>query len=258
MPMGGLRMANLSPDAPPVDLCVSKHGLYTFQGPLLAGAASGSASDGGVAGLPFPFVSKYFFFAPGLYDVRAVVVGAPDCSTGLGVDAISLPFLASGAFETIFLLGEVNTSKGGPGLKSLGVPDDVSPPALSDGGSTPVLLRFLHASPSAPAVDVTLGGNPLFTAVNFGQTGSVRDAGVTGDRNGYAVEGALNAPLAVELSGAADASSPLATATLVSATGAVVTIALVDQSAGNSQALLQCIDNAAPAGLLSNCTLISH
>ncbi len=79
-----LRVAQLSPDLPPIDVCVAVHGTTTFQGPVLAAlAASAGDTDAATAGLSYAQVSAYLSVAPGQYDLRIVAAGAADCSATL-------------------------------------------------------------------------------------------------------------------------------------------------------------------------------
>jgi len=78
------RIAQLSPDLPPIDFCVALHGTATFRGPLLAAlAASPGAGDAATTGLSYAQVSAYFAVTPGQYDLRIVAAGAADCSVAL-------------------------------------------------------------------------------------------------------------------------------------------------------------------------------
>jgi hypothetical protein len=161
----------------------------------------------------------------------------------------------------VFLVGDANALGSAPGLKIYGVADDAAGPLPADGGSLGLSVRFLHGAPGAAVpVDVNLGGQLLFTHVSFGQIDSATDAGPEVDKNGYVTEGALNATMSVQFSGVAfDAGAPLASAKLVSATGAALTIALVDlpsDGGATQEGLIQCRDNAGTSSLVSNCTVL--
>jgi hypothetical protein len=262
-PMGGLRVGNLSSDAPSVDLCVALHGTGKYQGPLLGvasrSAVDAGAADAGTAGVSFGQVSTYLPVAPGAYDAIVVVGGASDCFASIAGDPTPLPALKAGRFETVLLLGDANMLGGGPALRLYATTDDgdaLSP--VVDGAALSLYVRFLHAAPSAPPVDVILGGQTLFADVPFGQIGSEAGAGVSIDKNGYAVEGALNTTVSVRPSGASagvDGGNVLANARIVSATGVALTLALVDVSSdgGGSQSLLACTDNAQTSRSVSSC-----
>ena len=81
-----VRFAQLSPDAPALDVCIAPHGTGTFQGPLLTKLAvsAGLAPDASAPGLSFANVSAYFAIDPGKYDVRFVVAGSRTCTPGAG------------------------------------------------------------------------------------------------------------------------------------------------------------------------------
>jgi hypothetical protein len=88
-----LRVAQLSPDLPPIDVCIAAHGTTTFQGPLLAALSSSIFGTDAAAttGLAYAQVSAYLSVAPGPYDLRIVAAGATDCSTALtGASASAL------------------------------------------------------------------------------------------------------------------------------------------------------------------------
>ena len=265
-PVGALRVANLSADAPPIDLCIAPRGTAVFQGPFVSQAAGvspshGAAADAATVGIAFGQVSKYLVIKPGPYDARLVVGGATDCAASIAGDPSPLPLLVAGGFETVFLVGDANALGSAPGLKIYGVVDDAMQPSPTDGGPLQLAVRFLHAAPGAAApVDVNLGGQLLFPRVAFGQIDSATDAGPGIDRNGYVSEGALNTTMSVQLSGMAfDAGAPLASAKVVSATGAALTIALVDapsDSGATQQGLIQCLDRAETTSLVSTCTVL--
>jgi len=86
-PQTHLRLAQLSPDLPPVDVCVAPHGTMSFQGPLLAQLAARigeeSGADAARPGLAYAQVSAYLPLDEGPYDVRLVMAGASSCSASL-------------------------------------------------------------------------------------------------------------------------------------------------------------------------------
>jgi hypothetical protein len=95
-PQVSFRVAHVSPDAPPFDVCLAPTGTTAFQGPFLDafGAATAAANgapfpdDGGAAtGLTYGQVSAYLLIDPGTYDVRLVAAGATSCDTPLGGSA---------------------------------------------------------------------------------------------------------------------------------------------------------------------------
>jgi hypothetical protein len=272
--VAAIRMANWSPDSPPVDFCLAPHGTGIFQGPILAGQVraqqAAGIGDGGTVGLAFAKVSSYSFVKPGQYDARLVVFGALDCSAGV-VDGSALPALAGNAFETIALVGEANRTGADPGLQVVGFLDDQNP-------SGPVALRFIHAAPGLGAVDFgTLGGTStkfsvLLSGVQFGKAGTTQpDGGVsTVDLNGYLARPPMSAvALSVRPHGVAapdGSAQDLAVASSVSAAaGSVLTIVAVgaagvacSANAGAAACFLECVDNAGTIGPFSSCNIVSR
>jgi len=81
-----VRIAQLSPDTPPLDVCVAPHGTSSFLGPLFAQlAGQDGGEDGGPPGLAFGQVTAYLTLSPGTYDVRLVAAGALDCTFALAL-----------------------------------------------------------------------------------------------------------------------------------------------------------------------------
>ncbi len=256
--VAGIRVANWSSHAPPIDLCVAKHGTGAFRGPMLGTfvkSGDDAGADGGAA-LSFPYASAYSYVAPGQYDGRLVVAGASDCSAGIGADVTNLPTLLAGGYATIALIGEASPAAGAPGLQLIGLLDD----AFADTG---VGLRFINAVPSAALTLADFGEGsgggfaPLFLAVHFGQAGTAAEAKVSDaapppvDPYGYASIAALSsATLSLR---ARNGAQDLATATDVNvAAGAVVTIVAVGLTE-----LVECVDNAGTLSYLGACGIIS-
>jgi hypothetical protein len=260
--VGLLRIANWSPDSPPVDACTSPHGAAAFSGPLVAALAA-SSDAGSPATLAFPFVSAYLVVAPGQYDVRIVAGGSPDCSVGIGSDATSLPALVAGSAETVALVGEASPTGADPPLQLVGLLDDVS-------SSAPVAMRCFNASPALPRVDLGTGTlastfKPLFQGVLFGHASNAQEsaAAVDGsapavDSNGYeTIKSLSNATLSAHLSMAA--TDAISTAGFYAASGSIVTIAVVNGTSAQAPPapkLLGCVDNAGTVGSLSDCQVL--
>jgi hypothetical protein len=150
--MARVRVAHLSPDAPAVDFCIAPAGTQAFAGPVLA-------SVGALIGIAYGHVNKYLELEPQQYDVRLVNVGAQDCTKGLGPDTTNLPALPAGASATIAAIGKISHGTGATGFALRAYVDEAS----VDGDKAK--LRFVHASPGTPNVDVGLGGGLLFTPV---------------------------------------------------------------------------------------------
>lgn len=128
-----LRVAHLSPDAPNVDVWV----------------------DGSVvlADVPYQAVSGYLPVPPGSYRVQVTPTGLTE---PVVIDA-TLP-LSSGVSYTVAATGLLAD------LQPIVLVDDRAP-------GSGAKVRFVHASPDAPSVDVTLAdGTVLFSNVAFRET----------------------------------------------------------------------------------------
>lgn len=240
-----VRVAHLSPDAPAVDFCLAAHGTKTFTGPVLKGA-------GLSAGLAYPTVTQYLPVPAGQYDIRIVTPGAADCATSLAglPDFTSLPALSAGGSFTIAAEGEVTA--GGTPFTLTAYVDDAQVP--SGKGA----LRFVHASPGTPAVDVGTGAGSTFASVFSNVAfGAVAATGGGIDPNGYLVTAPLSA---VELSARAhgSASDALVIASASLPSGAIATAFAIGKlgSTKNPLAALLCVDSASPVAGLSSCSVV--
>ncbi|RDZ45481.1 DUF4397 domain-containing protein [Haloferax sp. Atlit-19N] len=141
--MAMLRAAHLSPDAPNVDVLV----------------------DGSVAlsDVPFGAVSDYLALTAGSHQVTIRATDAPD--TVVFDETLDL---AAGAY-TAAALGELDSAAENGFAVSL-LEDDRSAPA-----DDAARVRVLHASPDAPAVDVTVAGSgdALVDGAAFGDAATV-------------------------------------------------------------------------------------
>jgi hypothetical protein len=162
--MGRLRVAHLSPDAPAVDVCVNPGS--GFIGPVLATAGDND-------GLAYPEVTSYVAVPAATYSVRIVAPGSANCNTALaGLPDVTGVAVAAASDYTAAAVGMLT-----PGASD----DAFSIKLLADdnthANSAKGYLRFVHASPDAPAVDVGLGSGSSFTAVwsdvEFGEVGQV-------------------------------------------------------------------------------------
>jgi hypothetical protein len=236
-----LRVAHLSPDAPAVDFCVAEHGTKDFTGPVLA-------SNGAAAGLSYSNVTKYIALPAAQYDVRLVAPGSSSCATSLGglADFTNLPALPSGA----------NVTLAAEGLAGLGATPSFTLQAYVDDTSVDAgkaKLRFIHASPNTPAVDVGTGGGALFQAlftdVSYGST--------SGTANGYVVTAPLSG---VEISARAfgSLSDAISINPAVLPAGAIATAFAIGEldNASTPLRVLLCVDNGSPNGILSQCSVV--
>lgn len=236
-----LRVAHLSPDAPAVDFCVAAHGTKTFTGPVLA-------TSGAAAGLSYANVTKYIPLPAGQYDVRLVAPGSSSCSTPLGglADFTNLPALPAGANVTVAAEGLVAIGSN-PSFTLQAYVDDAS----VDAGKAK--LRFIHASPGTPAVDVGTGGGALFQAlfkdVSYGNT--------SGTSNGYITTPPIPG---VEISARAfgTLTDALSINPAVLPSGAIATAFAIGELTSTTTPLrvLLCVDNAPASGLLSQCSVV--
>lgn len=132
-----VRVVHASPDAPAVDILVN-------DAPAITNLAFGQISD-------------YASLAPGTYNIKVVPAGA---TTPVVFEA-DVP-LAEGGDLTV-------VAKGLLGDGSFGVlPLNDNNKPVADKAR----VRFVHASPNAPAVDIAVTGGPvLFGDVEFGEVG---------------------------------------------------------------------------------------
>ena len=134
-----LRVAHLSPDAPNVDVYVD--------------------GDAVLEDVPYRTVSDYLELPSGTYDV--MITAAGDMETVVFDEPLDVP---AGEF-TVAAVGEL-ADENQPFAVEV-YEDDVSDPADN------ARVRLVHAAPDAPNVDVTAGGDALFTDVPFGAAGAV-------------------------------------------------------------------------------------
>jgi hypothetical protein len=263
LPIGLLRLANWSSDAPGVDFCIAAHGTSAFTGPLLGQASA--QLDAATWTLTYPQVSAYLQVPPGKYDVRAVVAGAVNCATGVGPDLTSPIALTIGTFATVALVGRAHGGASTPFQIASFVDEGVG-----GGSAKKVALRFLNVTSSIATADfgtglAGTGFKPIFTGAPFGASGSIPDAGgadgaVTGDSLGYALLPPLASAI-VSAHATSAATDAVVARGVVIAGGAVVTTALLDSNAlsadgGATFQLLQCVDNAGTVGTLGSCGIV--
>jgi len=138
-----VRVAHLSPNAPNVDVYVD-----------------GSAA---LEDVPFGAVSGYLDVPAGTRTVEITAAGDPDTSVFAGDVGVE-----AGQPYTIAAIGEIGDDADQM-FEPLVLQDDNSAP---DSGMA--RLRVVHASPDAPAVDVTIAaGDVLFDGVAYGGSGYV-------------------------------------------------------------------------------------
>lgn len=132
-----LRAAHLSPDAPEVDIVITPP----------------SSSEIVLTDVPFETVAAYSALAPATYQIEVL-------ASGTTTSVLDFPVaLASDQSYTVAVIGEL----GADTLEPLVFNDD---PTLASPGNARV--RFIHAAPDAPTVDITLtDGSVLFDDIAY-------------------------------------------------------------------------------------------
>jgi hypothetical protein len=134
---GRVRVIHMSPDAPAVDILVNGQPAIT--------------------NLAFKEASPYASLPGGTYGVAVTPAGQP----GTVVLSADLP-VTSGQDATVVAVGRVAN------IGVIALADDNSAPAAGN-----AKVRFVHASPDAPAVDIAVTGGPvLFSNVAFKESAS--------------------------------------------------------------------------------------
>jgi hypothetical protein len=257
-PYAFLRVANWSPDAPAVDICLKAHGGSTFVGPLVAAVADGGTiGEAGASGLTFPLVSSYLPLSPGAYDVRVVAAGSTACTAPVLPDVTTLPTLSIGTGTTVALVGETLPAGSDPGLKVVWFSDEIV-------GTGPLRVRCINADPAIPLVDFGYGTlmvgnyNSIFPAVPFGQASAAieQDAMASNaDQNGYvAIQPFVHAVISAHPTGATH--DAVTTSPISSLPGNEMTFVIVAGTSPLVPAIVQCVDNAGIAGALSDCRVM--
>lgn len=158
-----LRIAHLSPDAPIVDVCLAPAGTETWRGPLLRGL--------GATGVAYSQVTTYIDVPTGAYDVRVITATTTSCAAGAVPDTKNVTTTAglTATVAAIGILDPQGAAANNPTFRLAIFPDDTATVANK------TKLRFIHASPGTPAVDVGLGVAHafarVFANVSFGESG---------------------------------------------------------------------------------------
>ena len=206
------------------------------------------------AGLSYAQVTRYLELDAGPYTARLVAPGAADCSTSLaGLPDYALPDLAGGTSATVAAVGLLADLAGG-GATAFTVKPFVDEVAAAAGEAA---LRFVHASPGTPPVDVGAGFGasftPLFSAVPF--SGLATSSGV--DDRGYLATAPLSSvTLSARATGTTADALIIPGVSLPSGGVASAFAVGVLGSASTPLALLLCVDTAGPVGALSSCSLV--
>jgi hypothetical protein len=191
-----LRMAHLSGDAGPLDLCVRTSGTMGWPDGLAFKAVQQPA------GLTYPQVSNYVVVPAGTtIDIRAAVANTDCTALNKVAELMTVGPFVSGKYYTVGAVG----LKAGSGAQALALAvykDDV---AVDPAGSK---VRFIHAAPAmSGAVDVVSElkqSDPrptvLFSQVAFGKIADVSlAANVAVSIKGYAVLPSTPADIGVRL-----------------------------------------------------------
>jgi len=235
-----VRVAHLSPNAPAVDFCV-KNGTGSFTGPVLKGL-------GITTGLPYSSVTEYLSLTAGTYAARLVAPDAADCTTSLaGLPDYDLPALGDGTYATVAAVGLVG-----------GTPAFTVKPFIDEHASAAgkAALRFIHASPGTPAVDVGLESGATFTPVFSAVTYPSITTGGGVDANGFIETAPLTGvTVAARVTGTTtDALVVPGVSLPASASATVFAIGIIGSSSSPLAALV-CVDNAPAVGGLTPCTV---
>ncbi|HET6412409.1 MAG TPA: DUF4397 domain-containing protein [Anaeromyxobacter sp.] len=237
-----VRVAHLSPNAPAVDFCLAKSG-GSFTGPILKGLSVTS-------GLAYSEVTKYLELDAGQYTARLVAPDATDCATALAsLPDYSLPSLSDGTYATVAAIGIV----GATDATAFTVKPYVDESTVPSGKAA---LRFVHASPGTPAVDVGILAESTFTAlfedVAFGDYAS--NSGI--DPNGYLVTSPISlATVSARPTGTSTDALVVEGVSLPA--GAIASVFAIGELSSNATPLkvLVCVDTAAAVGALSSCSI---
>jgi hypothetical protein len=134
-----VRVVHASPDAPAVDVYVN---------------GNETLSD-----VPFFAASDYLNVPAGSYDFQVTPAGSPAADAVINAQGVAL---AAGQDYTIVAVNTVA---------------NIEPLVLEDNNAAPAAgkahVRFVHASPDAPAVDIKVAGGPtIFSDIEFKEVGT--------------------------------------------------------------------------------------
>jgi hypothetical protein len=243
-----VRIAHWSPDAPAVDVCISRAGAgFGASAPVLAGL-------GGRQGLSYPQVTTYVELPIDTYDVRVIAATESTCANGAVPDTNGLS-VTKGLVATVAAIGDLQRS--GPSIADPGFRLAVFPDSMDVAGNKGK-LRFIHASPGTPNVDVGLGQAHgflrLFGNVEFGKV--AQHGGI--DMLGYLeADPFANAVVSARVTGTAVDALVLPGISLpAGAIASAIAIGGKTGQAANPLRVLVCVDNAPSNGtLLAQCSI---
>ncbi|MBK8255865.1 MAG: DUF4397 domain-containing protein [Polyangiaceae bacterium] len=145
--------AHLSPGTPAVDVCILPAGADPV-GPVLK-------SLGDTDGLAYPEVTPYLPLAAGTYGARIVAPNSADCSKALAdlPDITGIQVKAGGVYTAAATGVLIDPGASDKAFAVELYEDDLT---IATGS---IRVRFIHASPDTPPVDVGLGSGTEFTPV---------------------------------------------------------------------------------------------
>jgi hypothetical protein len=233
-----VRVAHLSPDAPKVDVCLAPAGSGQWGKPLLRTL--------GGTGLAYSQVTTYVDLPVATYDVRVITATSTGCEAGAVPDTNGVA-VTDGLYATVAATGDLDNSGAAAGDPSFALKvlvDDATPVA------TMTKLRFFHASPGTPNVDVGINQGihfvKLFSNVAFGATGG----------SSFFQTATVTAPVTARIANAT--TDALSTPSITFANGQIYSAFAIGGKTGqaaNPLKVLLCTDTAAANGLLSTCTV---
>jgi hypothetical protein len=238
-----VRIAHLSPDAPAVDVCLAPAGTAFSDKPLLRSL--------GAAGLSYATVTAYVDLPVATYSVRVVHAIAPSCATPAIADPPGLAVTAD-LTATVAAIGDLEPlghAVNDPPLRLAVFADDTAITADM------VKLRFIHASPGTPAVDVGLGTGATFQRV-FANVAFGKVAAHPPLENGYVQTAPFIQAVTARLAGTASDALTVPRVTFEPAT--ISTAFAIGGKTGdphNPLRVLLCGDNRPADGLLTSCTI---
>jgi hypothetical protein len=239
IPTSKVRFGNFSSATglPALDLCVSPHGTFAWQGPLLGNA-------GLAAGLAQLQVSSYFTVPSGLVDVRVLYAGSTcDSDAGVGDFDVHTP-IPAGSSITI-AIADTAGGDAGPGPALVPLLDE--PP-----NGTMANLRMVNLAPLF-TTPVTLDlGSGVAAQAEFSNVTAAQMLDPTADALGYKLVGPTTLDMTLQ-----NAESPIVLPGITLAAGGLVTSFVAEtNSDGPQYAAVTCLDGVASASsaALTQCT----
>lgn len=255
-----VRVANLSPDAPAFDFCLSR--AATFAGAPFMSSQGATAdlvySAGTATTSSTQAMSRYVVLPTGAWNILLVPTSTTDCAGATPIAAgTSTSVTTVAGYYTVAAVGTVAVSSSTPAFRVVAFTDDsVAPASFAN-------FRAVHAITTMSGtidIGVTSGATlSLFSGLTFGDRSRTGVGLVTLDANGYVTSGAV---IGARITGTATVSLTtlfnVDSGALIS-TGSLVTAYGVSPAQGASfSRVLLCSDGptATASGAYSVCTLI--